>query len=81
MNDEKDLTKVVRYPNDETNPGNNRKDRPHDEVMAELFRSDPAHATAILAEVRRCGDADELRILIRQLTTAFGPDWSGFIND
>ncbi|HFQ6843028.1 MULTISPECIES: transcriptional regulator [Enterobacterales] len=67
--------------NDETNPVNIQKDRPHDEMMAELFRSDPAHAIAILAEVRRCGDADELHILIRQLRTAFGPDWPGFIND
>ncbi|MCC4622551.1 transcriptional regulator [Xanthomonas campestris] len=46
--------------------------------MAELFRADPDHAAALLDAVRRDGDADELRGLLRQLAAAFGPEWPGF---
>jgi hypothetical protein len=39
--------------------------------MAELFRTDPSYAVELLAEVVRDGNADELAILERQLSTAF----------
>lgn len=47
------------------------KDRGHDEVMVELFQADTPYAAALLAEVVRNGDADELAILQRQLSAAF----------
>lgn len=47
------------------------KDCSHDEAMAELFRTDPSYAVELLAEVVRDGNADELAILERQLSTAF----------
>jgi DNA-binding phage protein len=43
------------------------KDRAHDEVMAELLRADPFYAKALLDEVLRGGDGDELVILLRQI--------------
>lgn len=47
------------------------KDRSHDEAMAELFQADPPYAAALMVEVVRDGDADELAILERQLSAAF----------
>jgi len=44
---------------------------PHDEVMIEQFRADPAYAIELLTEVLHSGGAGELAILIRQLTKAF----------
>lgn len=45
------------------------KDRCHDEAMAELFQADPTYATELLTEVCADGGADELYVLIRQLST------------
>lgn len=47
------------------------KDCAHDEAMAELFRTDPLYAVALLAEVVRDGNTDELAILERLLLIAF----------
>ena len=47
------------------------KDRSHDDAMAEIFQADPSFAAELLAEVVRDGNADELAILGRQLSTAF----------
>jgi len=52
------------------------KDRPHDEVMVELFRSDLAYAVELLADVRRNGDSNELLVILRQMKKAFGQNWS-----
>ncbi|AOL21941.1 hypothetical protein MOU_20605 [Xanthomonas citri pv. malvacearum str. GSPB1386] len=54
------------------------KDRSRDQAMAEQFRADPTYAAELLAEVRRDGDPAELRVLLRQLAAAFGPEWPGF---
>ncbi|KGU52057.1 transcriptional regulator [Xanthomonas citri pv. fuscans] len=56
------------------------KDRSHNQAMAEQFRADPAYAAELLAEVRR-DDPAELRVLLRQLAAAFGPEWPGFSED
>ena len=40
--------------------------------MAEQFRADPTYAAELLAEVRRDGNPDELAILLRQMSEAFG---------
>ncbi len=72
---------AIDYPPGEAHPGNARQDRSHDEAMAELFRADPAYAAELLAEVRRDGDPAELRVLLRQLAAAFGPEWPGFSED
>ncbi|HIF4305240.1 TPA: hypothetical protein ACX1YF_004250 [Salmonella enterica subsp. enterica serovar Infantis] len=59
-------------------------DRPHDEVMVELYRADSLFALTMLAEIRsRPGDIDmsetgEYRVLLRQLKLAYGLDWEGF---
>ncbi|HDS1797956.1 TPA: hypothetical protein QEM76_000855 [Pseudomonas putida] len=39
--------------------------------MADLFQADPSYAAELLTEVRRDGDADELAVLKRQLSSAF----------
>lgn len=52
------------------NPKQNKhptKDRAHDPVMADLLRADPVYAKALLDEVLRGGDSDELAILMRQI--------------
>lgn len=41
--------------------------RPHDEVMAENFSTDPAYAFELAAEILRVGDLREAEILRRQL--------------
>ena len=50
------------------------KDRLHDEVLAEIFRTDPLYGAALLREVQRDGCEAELRILLRQLIRAFGQE-------
>lgn len=50
------------------------KSRPHDEVMAEIFRADPDYASELLSDVRRDGDQAELAILLQQRAKAFGQD-------
>ncbi|MDH4908210.1 hypothetical protein ACWA5G_10360 [Xanthomonas axonopodis pv. ricini] len=47
------------------------KDRPHGQAMAEYFRTNPAYAAELLAEVCSDGDQDELAILLRQIDEAF----------
>ncbi|HEM7839725.1 TPA: transcriptional regulator [Burkholderia multivorans] len=48
------------------------KDRDHEEAMAELFRSDPELAAAVLSAVELDGDHAELAIIRRQLGKAGG---------
>ncbi len=52
------------------------RDRPHDEVMIENYRSDPAFAASLLNDVLHDGDADEIRHYLKQMNAAFG-DGSG----
>lgn len=44
----------------------------HDCAMAKAFRADPAYAEALLAVVVEEGNAEELRILLRQFALASG---------
>lgn len=48
------------------------KSRPHDDAMAELYRSDPALALDVINSILQDGDQGELLIVLRQLTQAFG---------
>ncbi len=48
------------------------RDRPHDEVMIENYRSDPAFAASLLNDVLHDGDADEIRHYLKQMNAAFG---------
>ncbi len=52
------------------------KDRLHDEVLAEIFRTDPLYGAALLREVQRDGSEAELNILSRQLIRAFSLETS-----
>ncbi|WP_024644313.1 hypothetical protein [Pseudomonas syringae] len=51
------------------------KGRPHVQAVAEYFRTDPAYAVELLAEVRSDGDQDELAIFLRQMDEAFVIDY------
>ncbi|HHQ6548547.1 TPA: hypothetical protein ACSTJE_003561 [Serratia fonticola] len=44
-----------------------RKDRGHDEVMAEAFDSDPEYAFKLSEDVLRDGEQGEIEILRRQI--------------
>ena len=46
--------------------------RPHDDAMAELYRSDPALALEVINGILADGDQAELLIVLRQMTQAFG---------
>lgn len=48
------------------------KSRSHDEAMAELYRSDPAFALAVINDILRDDDQSELLIVLRHMTQAFG---------
>jgi len=48
------------------------KDRTHDEVMAEMYREDPAYALQLLNSILEDGDQSELLIALRQMAKAFG---------
>ncbi len=48
------------------------KSRPHDEAMAELYRSDPEFALQLLNSILQDGDQGELLVILRQMTGAFG---------
>jgi len=48
------------------------RSRPHDEVMAEVFRNDPAYAMDLLNETLADGALDEALIVLRQMSKAFG---------
>ncbi len=43
------------------------KSRPHDEAMAELYRSDPALAADLINSMMEDGDQAEVLIALRQL--------------
>jgi probable addiction module antidote protein len=47
-------------------------DRPLDEAMAEIFQHDPGFAIELLNEILAEGEQDELLVVLRQLTQAFG---------
>lgn len=46
--------------------------RPHDETMAELYRSDPALALEVINGILADGDQTELLVVLRQMAQAFG---------
>ncbi|MCF5552533.1 hypothetical protein GIV71_18890 [Pseudomonas syringae] len=46
------------------------KDRSHDEAMADVFQADPFYAIELFTEVLSEGGADEVAVLIRQLSDA-----------
>lgn len=46
------------------------KDRCHDEVMAEMFKEDPAFAIEVLSSILDDGDQYDLQIAIRQMDRA-----------
>lgn len=48
------------------------KDCSHDDAMARLLRDDPATAAATLDAILADGDQGELRVMLRQMTKAFG---------
>jgi len=48
------------------------KDRSHDDVMAEVFRNDPAYAVELLNSILEDDNQGELLIALRQMTKAFG---------
>lgn len=48
------------------------RSRPHDEAMAELYRSDPALALEIINSILTDGDQAELMSVLRQLALAVG---------
>lgn len=48
------------------------RSRPHDEAMAELYRSDPALALDVINGILEDGDQAELLAVLRQLAHAFG---------
>ncbi|KAA0181077.1 addiction module antidote protein [Cupriavidus gilardii] len=48
------------------------RSRPHDEAMAELYRSDPALALDVINGILEHGDQGELLTVLRQLAQAFG---------
>nr|WP_238933879.1 hypothetical protein [Pseudomonas lundensis] len=52
----------------------------HNDVVAEQFRSHPAYAAKLLAEVRQGSDPCELYCLEKQLFAAFGRDWLQILN-
>ncbi len=48
------------------------RDRPFDDVMAEIFREDPEHAVELLNAILEDGDQAELMVALRQMSAAFG---------
>ncbi|MCG5261397.1 addiction module antidote protein [Cupriavidus gilardii] len=48
------------------------RSRPHDEAMAELYRSDPSLALDVINGILEDGDQGELLTVLRQLAQAFG---------
>jgi probable addiction module antidote protein len=51
---------------------NNRKDKSHDESMAELYQRDPAYAVQMLNSILEDGEQGELLVALRQMAKAFG---------
>lgn len=48
------------------------RSRPHDDAMAELYRSEPALALEVINSILADGDQAELMIVLRQLAQAVG---------
>lgn len=48
------------------------RSRPHDEAMAEMYRSDPILALEVINGILADGDQAELLITLRQMAQAFG---------
>ena len=48
------------------------RSRPHDDAMAELYRSDPALALEVINGILADGDQAELLTVLRQMAQAFG---------
>lgn len=48
------------------------RSRPHDEAVAELYRSDPAFALEVINGILEDGGQAELLTVLRQMTQAFG---------
>jgi DNA-binding phage protein len=48
------------------------RSRPHDEAMAELYRSDPAFAVEVINGILKDEDQSELLVVLRQIAQAFG---------
>ena len=48
------------------------RSRPHDDAMAELYRSDPALALEVINGILADGDQAELMTVLRQLAPAVG---------
>lgn len=48
------------------------RSRPHDEAMAEVYRSDPALALEVINSILEDGDQAELLVVLRHMTQAFG---------
>jgi probable addiction module antidote protein len=48
------------------------KDKPHDDVMADAYRKDPAYALQLLNDILIDGDQSEFLIALRQMAKAFG---------
>lgn len=48
------------------------RSRPHDEAMAELYRSDPALALEVINGILEDGDQAELLTVLRHMAQAFG---------
>ncbi len=49
-----------------------RRDRAHDEAMAEMYREDPAYTLQLLNSILEDGNQGELLIALRQMAEAFG---------
>lgn len=47
-------------------------DRSHDDAMAEFYREDPEFALGLLNEILEDGAQQELLVMMRQMTLAFG---------
>lgn len=48
------------------------RSKPHDEAMAELYRSDPAFALEVINSILENGEQAELLTVLRQMALAFG---------
>ncbi|QDD63808.1 transcriptional regulator [Herbaspirillum seropedicae] len=49
------------------------RSKPHDEAMAELYRSDPFLARQVINAILMDGDSAELAIVLRQLALSVQP--------
>ena len=49
-----------------------RRDRAHDEAMAEMYQKDPAYTFQLLNSILEDGNQGELLIALRQMANAFG---------